>query len=127
MKKLPFDTKKLVIYAILLLLFFLLMGLSSKFNDLTKLTEQHEMLRTSVAELEATNFVINEQIGYATSEAAVEDYAREQGYMVKPGEVLVIPLSQNNATPTPVVLPTQITEQVPNWKIWYQLFFADNK
>jgi hypothetical protein len=101
------------------------MGLSARFNELSKLSDQNNFMQTEVAALKITEYFIETQIAYATSEVAVEEYAREQGYMVKPGEVLVVPISENQITPTPYVLPTQESESVPNWKIWYQLFFSD--
>lgn len=125
MKKTFFDTRRLIFYGIMLLLFFLLMNLSARVNQLNMLTEQYQMMGTNVAALRATNYVLETRIAFASSDSAVDEYAREQGYMVKPGEVLVIPISPENVTPEPIVdlLPT--VEPLPNWKIWYQLFFAD--
>ncbi len=125
MKKSIFDTRRLVFYAIMLLLFFLLMNLSARVNELNQLTEQYQMMDTNVAEMRATNYVLETKIAFAASEAAVDEYARERGYMVKPGEVLVIPISPENVTPEPIVEPVRTIENLPNWKIWYQLFFAD--
>lgn len=125
MKKLNIDYRKFAIYIALITIFFILMGLSTRFNELTKLTEQHYLMQTEVAALRATNIFIETEIGYATSEIAVEEFAREKGYMVKPGEVLIVPYSKNEITPTPVNVPTVVTERLPNWKIWYELFFSD--
>ena len=63
-------------------------------------------------------------MSYATSEAEVEEYAREEGYMVKPGEVLVVPISPIKITPSPEFYPTPTTVPVTNFEIWYQLFFS---
>jgi cell division protein FtsB len=125
MKNSPFDFRKITIYIALIVIFFLLMGLSARFNELTKLTEQSNLMQTEVAALKITEYAIETQIAYATSEIAVEEYARESGYMVKPGEVLIVPLSDNKITPTPIIIPTVESEPIPNWKIWYELFFSD--
>ncbi|HSM26458.1 MAG TPA: septum formation initiator family protein [Anaerolineaceae bacterium] len=125
MKNMRFDLRKLSIYIALIVIFFLLMGLSARFNELTKLSEQNNFMQTEVMALRITNSAIETQIGYATSEVAVEEYAREKGYMVKPGEVLIVPLSQNQITPTPMVIPVIVNDPIPNWRIWYQLFFSD--
>jgi len=45
--------------------------------------------------------------------------------MVKPGEVLIVPLSASEVTPTPILQPIIETKPMPNWKIWYELFFSD--
>jgi len=125
MKNLHIDFRKFSIYIALVVIFFLLMGLSARYNELTKLSDQNKIMQTEVVALRITNSHIETQIGYATSEVAVEEYAREKGYMVKPGEVLIVPLSSTELTPTPVVQPTIETKSLTNWKIWYELFFSD--
>jgi cell division protein FtsB len=125
MKNLQIDFRKFSIYIALVVIFFLLMGLSARYNELSKLSDQNNLMQTEVVALRITNSHIETQIGYATSEVAVEEYAREKGYMVKPGEVLIVPLSSSELTPTPVLQPTIETKPLPNWKIWYQLFFSD--
>ncbi len=123
-EKYVFDIRRLMFYGIMLLLFFLLMNLSARVNELNQLSEQYQFMDTNVAELRATNSVLETKIAFATSDTAVDEYAREQGYMVKPGEILVIPISPENVTPEPIVEQVKIAEPLPNWKIWYQLFFA---
>ncbi len=125
MKNLKIDFRKFTIYIALVVIFFLLMGLSARYNELSKLSDQNNLMQTEVVALRITNSHIETQIGYATSEIAVEEYAREKGYMVKPGEVLIVPLSSSELTPTPVLQPTVETKSLPNWKIWYELFFSD--
>jgi cell division protein FtsB len=102
------------------------MGLSARVNELNQLTEQYEMMRTDVLALQATNNDLETRIAFATSIAAVDEYARERGYMVKPGEVLVVPISPNIDTPEPEFIPETTIEPYSNWKIWYQLFFSDS-
>lgn len=125
MKNLHIDFRKFSIYIALVVIFFLLMGLSARYNELSKLSDQNNLMQTEVVALRITNSHIETQIGYATSEVAVEEYAREKGYMVKPGEVLIVPLSAADVTPTPVQQPIIETKPMPNWKIWYELFFSD--
>jgi cell division protein FtsB len=125
MKNLQIDFRKFSIYIALVVIFFLLMGLSARYNELSKLSDQNNLMQTEVVALRITNSHIETQIGYATSEVAVEEYAREKGYMVKPGEVLIVPLSSSELTPTPVLQPTVEHKPLPNWKIWYELFFSD--
>lgn len=122
----PFiDFRRLVFYGIMLLLFLLLMSLSARVNELNQLTEQYQMMNTDVGALRSTNAYLETEIAFAASDAAVDEYAREEGLMVKPGEVLIIPISPNNPTPEPEVQEVAAVEVVPNWRIWYQLFFAD--
>lgn len=125
MKNLHIDFRKFTIYIALVAIFFLLMGLSARFNELTKLSEQNNLMQTEVVALQITNSHIESLIRYATSEVAVEEYARDKGYMVKPGEVLIVPLTSSDVTATPILQPTIESTNLPNWKIWFELFFSD--
>jgi cell division protein FtsB len=125
MNKSFIDIRRVAFYGIMLLLFLLLMSLSARVNELNQLTEQYQMMNTDVGALRATNAYLETEIAFAASDAAVDEYAREEGLMVKPGEVLMIPISPDNPTPEPEVKEVAAVEVVPNWRIWYQLFFAD--
>jgi cell division protein FtsB len=125
MKSSAINARRWVFYGILLLLFFLLMSLSARVNELNQLTDQHQMMITDVVALRATNSYLETQIAFASSDAAVDEYAREDGQMVKPGEILIVPISPNNPTAEPIIQTIDTPEPIPNWKIWYQLFFAD--
>jgi cell division protein FtsB len=64
---------------------------------------------------------------YAKTSAYVEAWARNEGRMVKPGEVLVIPVPSNTGvTPTPmptVEVAVDTRPQSDNWTVWWSLFF----
>ncbi len=125
MKNINFDSRRFVVYAVLLVLFFLLMGLSAKFTTLNQINEQNGIMNTEVAALRATNYILETQIAFATSESAVEAYAREDGHMILPGEVLVVPIYPKQNTPSAELAPTATVEVLSNMEIWYQLFFSN--
>ena len=65
---------------------------------------------------------------YAQSDAFVEQWAHSDGKMVRPGEVLVIPVPVSTpvaATPTPsVFLEIETSPPTPQpWTLWWSLFF----
>lgn len=65
---------------------------------------------------------------YARSDAYVETWARDEGKMIRPGEVLVIPVPAGlivEATPTPsTLIDLQTAPPAPDtWMIWWALFF----
>ena len=117
-----FDLKKIGFVAAIFVLFFLVMDLNSRLNELSRLTAQRKEAETVVINLKQTMNVLRTQIGYATSEAAVEGWAYEEGHMVRPGENLVIPLEQAGATQAPLVVATPVPTQLSNWQIWMALF-----
>jgi cell division protein FtsB len=63
---------------------------------------------------------------YYSSPAFVEEWAHNEGKMVREGETLVVPLYRQSeaapaVTPQPVVDPA--VEEIPSWQVWWALFF----
>ena len=122
--KIHLDIKKIGLIAVAVILFFLVMDLNSRLNELSRLASQRDQAATVVADLESTLGVLKTQVEYARSEGAVEEWAYSEGKMVRSGENLIIPLSPPGTTPQPVLLPTQVVEPVQNWEIWMALILG---
>lgn len=122
--KFRLDLKKVGFVVVVVVLFFLVMDLNNRLNELSRLTTQRNESETVVANLQKTVVVLNTQIGYATSEGAVQEWAYEEGHMVRPGENLIIPLEPEGATQAPLVAVTQEPTQTSNWEIWKALFLG---
>ncbi len=122
--KLPLDEKKIILIIAAVVLFFLVMDLNSRLNELSRLSAQRDKAATVVSVLESTLQVLETQVAYATSEGAVEDWAYNEGHMVRPGEKLIIPLSPPGTTPMPILVPTPTVMPVENWEIWMALIFG---
>ncbi len=122
--KFPLDTKKILLIIGAVVLFFLVMDLNSRLNELSRLSAQRDKASTVVSVLESTLQVLDTQVAYATSEGAVEDWAYNEGHMVRPGEKLIIPLSPPGTTAVPVLVPTPTVVPVENWEIWMTLIFG---
>lgn len=116
--------KQLLVIAGFVVLFFLLMDLNSRLNDLTRLNNQLSEMETEVGGLRITQDELRAQIAFATSEAAVNLYARNSG-MVRDGEKLVVPLPVGTPMPDQAFLPTPTPLNVNNRDIWWALFFGD--
>jgi len=80
--------------------------------------------RTQVAKLEAEHSLLETQVAYATTDAAVIQWAHENGKMTKGGEVLVVPLLPT-PQPTPLPPPAPLPEAPPTWVLWQNLFFSE--
>lgn len=122
--KLPVDAKKIGFIIAAVILFFLVMDLNSRLNELSRLSEQQDKASTVVAVLESTLQVLDTQVAYATSEGAVEDWAYNEGHMVRPGEKLIIPLVPAGATAAPILAPTPTVMPVENWEVWMALILG---
>jgi len=123
-RKFPFDIKKVGFVVAAVILFFLVMDLNNRLNELSNLTAQKDKAETVVVDLQKTLNVLGTQIGYATSEGSVEQWAYEEGHMVRPGENLIIPLQPAGATQIPLAVATAIPVSVTNWEIWKALFLG---
>ena len=120
--------KQLWIYLLVLvaiaLLVFMVMDFNGRVANLRRLTEEREKVAAEKSSLEQTRSSLEERITYATSPAAVEDWAYDKGHMVKPGDVPIVPLSEGEVTPTPVVVLQATPQPASNWEAWQELFFG---
>ncbi len=120
-----FDLKKLGLIVLAVVLLFLVMDLNARLNELSRLTTQRDDAAAIVANLESTLQVLETKQAYAGSEGAVEEWAYNEGHMVRPGEQLVIPISPPGTTVEPVFFPTPTIEPIQNWEIWLALILGE--
>ena len=86
-----------------------------------RLEADRDRVGTEVAQLAYERGVLETQVAYATTDAAVLDWAHEHGKLVLGNEVLVVPVvptAQATAVPPPIVTPPA----PPSWLLWWNLF-----
>ena len=125
MKKLSYDKKQITIVVLVIIFFFMLLGLNSRLSELFHLTDQQTIMQTKVASLKNTDIALNTQIAIATSDLAVEAWARDQGHLAQPGDMVIVPLSPSYATQDLSYSETKTPTPIDNWQIWWDLFFAN--
>lgn len=114
--------------AILAIGLALAINLSSLINSARPLQEKYRQLSDEITQLERDQANLLVERDYARSDAYVESWARNQGKMVKPGEVLIVPIPSGiDMQPTPipemgVAVETTPPEPQP-WMLWWSLFF----
>ena len=106
----------------LIVLTLLVMDFNNRMAELRRLSDKREDVAVEATNLVQTQVQLKTQIAYATSDAAVEEWAYEEGHMVREGENLVIPLEYPGFTPEVTILPTATPEPKSNWQIWISLF-----
>jgi cell division protein FtsB len=113
-------------YALLVLGLALLAVMVMDFNrrtaDLRRLTTEKEAVGAQVTSLVETQDALKEQVAYATSDAAVMEWAYQDGHMARAGDVPVIPVPADQVTPVPTPTPTPTQVQMSNWEKWLILF-----
>ena len=106
----------------LVVLTLLVMDFNNRMAEQRRLSDKREDVAVEATELRSTQVFLETQIAYATSIAAVEEWAYEEGHMVREGENLVIPLEYPGFTPQVTVIPTATPEPESNIQIWFSLF-----
>lgn len=123
MKSLWDARKKIIGLAALILLVMLMMNINSRVSEYFRLSSERDTLSTEVGYLQMTKMSLETQVGYATSDQAVEDWARKEAHLAKPGDQVIIPLTPASQTLQPQVTPTPTPQKVENWQVWWALFF----
>lgn len=123
MKQIKFSWKYAIIIVGVIFLTYLIMDFNNRMVNLRNLSEQKDRVAAQVTSLVQTRTSLETQIAYATSEAAVIEWAYEDGQMVRPGDNPVIPLAPAQSTPAPTPRPIITQSAMENWQVWMLLFF----
>lgn len=116
-------SKRVLAVTLFVVVGILLMDLNYRISEYFMITDQRDRIETQVYDLWLTREVLKTEVAYASSDAAVEKWAREEGKMIRPGEVRVVPIPQVGFTPT-TVPEKQATPQVYQyWEYWWAVFF----
>ena len=124
-KPIIINSKQIILIGVLVIFVFLIMDLNSRVNTLVRLTDQHQNISEQVDNLQSTKSTVLTQVAYATSDQSVDEWARVDGHLSKPGDHTIILIPPNDVTPTPVVIPTDTPEVVSNWQVWRALLFGE--
>lgn len=117
--------KKIIGIAAIALLMMLMMNINSRLGEYFRLSGERDVLRTQVNYDAMTKVAWDTKVAYATSDQAVEEWARDKAHMIKPGDEFVVPVTPVGQTPEPVIIPTQTAAPIENWEVWRALFFDE--
>jgi len=122
MKRPGFSWRYTLIILGMVVLAYLVMDFNSRMGALRRLTAQKEEVAAQLEGQMKTEAGLQTQIAYATSDDAVEQWAYEEGSMVRDGDVPVVPIPPGGSTPVPLPTTTKAATPVPNWQFWLWLF-----
>ena len=123
MKNLSRNSKYFVIIFGIGALIMLVLGFNNRVSELRHLSAEAEQVGTQAAALKQTQTNLEIQVAYATSDAAVEEWAYAEARWIRDGDHPVVPLSPQDGTPAPVPDIAHTQQVVENWQIWKALFF----
>ena len=107
----------------LFLLVVMVLDFNNRIADLTRLRAQQDAEQEQFDSMVSTQSYMETQIAYATSEVAVEDWARQEHYD-KEGDYPVIPLPDPDYTPSPEEIYVTTPEPMSNWDGWMLWLFG---
>jgi cell division protein FtsB len=125
MSVLPFNVRRVLIIAGIVILVLMMMDFNNRLVELNRLKKQAQVLSVQATQLIATQQALLTEVAYAASDQAVEEWARREGHYVREGDQAVVPVPlpgsdpMQNATPTPTPTP------LPNWQVWWNLFLGE--
>jgi hypothetical protein len=126
MSNFPINLRRVFIAAGILILMFMVMDFNTRLENLNRLNDQREVAREQATQAMQTELAMRTAVAYATSDQAVEDWARSEARYQKPGDQPVVPLGQPGSEPVISSTPTPIPTPKPNWLIWQELFFGEH-
>jgi hypothetical protein len=120
-----FKWRNILIALGLFLAVVLLIDFNRRMEELDRLTTKLEAVRAEGTAVMQTQAALVIQVAYATSDEAVEQWAYQNKW-VRVGEHPVELVPAGSVTATPLPLPVTQMENLPNWRIWWELFFGVN-
>ena len=126
MTRLALFIKRFPVVIGILILLLVLFAFTQRIAEYLRLNSQLEREQARLNELVATQSFLVDEISDATSEAAVEEWARQDARWVKDGDFPVIPLAPEGTTPQPEGGPLATPAASSNWNTWMTWLFSDS-
>ncbi len=118
---------QLMLAVVLTLGLVLLLNFSSRIKLDRDLSRIHDDFARQIDALLAEQQALLAQLEYVKSDAYVEFWARDEGKMVRDGEVLILPqrlgADAEPAAPRPMFAFETTAPEPENWELWWALFF----
>ena len=126
MTSLPINVRRVAKVIGIIALVFIVLEFNRRLEELKLLSKQHEIVQTQATQAVQTQMALQTQVAHASSDAAVEEWARTDGHYIQDGDLPIVPLAQPGSAPvelsTPVPTPTPMT----NVQTWWDLFFGEH-
>jgi hypothetical protein len=122
--RLTIQPQRIAIFFGIAILLFLIIDFNTRVESLSRLQNglaTQQALGTGVV---VTQYALQTQVAYSTSDAAAQEYARNQAHLIQPGDNVVVPIAAPGATPEPPVTPAPAFGDRSNWDIWMEYLFG---
>ncbi len=124
MPPLPINFRRVLVIAGILVLVLMVIDMNRRLETLNVLNKQADIRSTQMEQAMQTQVALQTKVAYAASTAAVEEWARSVG-LSQEGDQVVVPLGVPGSDPIVTVEPTPLPTPLPNWQVWWNLFFSE--
>ena len=124
MLNIPINLRRVAAMIGILILVFVVLEFNRRLEELNMLNEQDDLVHTQATQAIQTQTILQTQVAYAGSNAAVEEWARTDGHYIQDGDLPVVPIGQPGAPPVEASTPVPAPTPMQNWEVWWNLFFG---
>ncbi len=125
MDRWPINPRRVAVFVGILVFILMVMDFNARLEELNRLKRQSRLISTQATQAAQTQVDLETQVAYAGSDQAVQDWARSEGHYVQPGDQPVVPVGETGSTATPAMDASPSATPIPNWQVWWNLFFGD--
>jgi hypothetical protein len=125
MPHLQINFRRVAVFAGIFILILLVIEFNSRLEELNRLNDQRDEIRAAATQAVQTELALQTQVAYASSTAAVEEWARTEGHYILEGDQPVVPLVQPGSQPVIAPTPQPTPTPMQNWEVWLGLFFDE--
>ena len=105
-------------------LLYALFATGQKALDNYRLNQQADALRTEIRDLRMENIALQQEILRARTDASIENIARQQLGLVKPGDNPLVLIAADGGSSNQGQATTQSAAPPPPWRQWWDYFFG---
>jgi cell division protein FtsB len=118
---------QLLVITSLILVVPLMADINGRIGVLRRMHQQQALLNQELAEARAEREALEKQLQFVTSDAYLEQWARVEARMARPGEVAIIPLYQGQTQPETSASGASPSPDaaLSTSQQWHRLFFDD--
>lgn len=121
----PNNIRRVVVMAGIVMLVFVVLDFNRRLEELNLLNKQNELIHAQATQAIQTQMALESLVTYASSDAAVEEWARIDGHYIQDGDLPVVPIGEPGSPPMEASTPVPAPTPMANWEVWWNLFFSE--
>ena len=124
MLNLPINVRRVMTIIGIFALVFIVLEFNRRLDELNTLNGQNELMQLQATQAIQTQQVLQTQVAFAGSTAAVEEWARTDGHYIQNGDIPVVPVAVPGTAPLDLSTPIPSPTPMQKWDVWWELFFG---